>query len=137
MGTEIHDTIYDQYEIKQIVNWLYSKIHNIQRMETPIFDKMMEKRNNLKKSLSLNDDNNDNIKEFIELKKSVDEKLKNEDNPSWHQYDDNMEQEFVLNFLNNKGFEQHSEKFNSMSCLAKLKNAQLRKFEMCAKHRKI
>merc|ERR1712154_558043 len=81
-------------------------------------------------------DDMQSMKEFMELKQSVDDKLEKEDNPLWFQYDDEKEQEFVLRFLRGKGFGDHAEKFHSMSCLSKLKNRQLRKFEMCARHRK-
>merc|ERR1712228_230331 len=140
--------IYNEQEVQVIVNWIYSLIHNVQRTQTPIFDKMMQQRNVLKDSLGMNgdydsdddeeDDQMDEMREFAELKKAVDDNIERQDNPLWHQWDDEFEQEFVLKYLRNKaiGFEDHADKFKSMSCLSKMKNAQMRKMEMCARHRK-
>eukprot|EP00483_Globobulimina_turgida_P012732 UN12755 len=132
-------------DLQQMVNWLYCEMHRIQRIDTPIFDAMMQQRNSLKNSLLDDRENGSDYKgadgerereEFNELKQAVDDKLLSEDNPQWIQYSDDFEENFVVKFMNENGFKQHSEKFKSMSCLAKLKNRQMRKMEMCARDRK-
>jgi len=134
-------------EIIQMVQWLHSMIHDVRRIETPIFDHMMKQRDELKRSLLGDDgdsDDDDGVddevmlisKEFDAMKSSVDKKLKQRLDPEWKQHSDEFEHEFVGQFLSGKGFNEHRDKFQSMSCLSKMKNAQLRKFEMCAKHRK-
>ena len=129
--------INDENDIKQIINWFYSLIHDIQIIETPIFDQMMEKRQSLRNDLLSfdDDDNNMMMKEFNDLMKYVDD---NDHNHKLKINDDEKEKEkeFVQLFLKNKGFEQHSEKFESMYNLSKMKTRELRKYELCAKHRK-
>lgn len=140
-----------EFDIRKMVKWLHAMIHDVRRIETPIFDHMMLQRDELKRGLLSDDDHriegeeddDDDVdeammisKEFEAMKRSVDKRLKRRFNPPWTQHDDEFEQEFVVKFLNERGFAEHSDKFHSMSCLSKMKNAQLRKFEMCAKHRK-
>eukprot|EP01084_Bolivina_argentea_P093236 167712_1 len=129
----------NNYDIKQCIDWLYCMLHNIERVNTPIFDTMIENRNVLKDSLLDYENENESgdiCSEFIELKQDVDRKLYKQRNPDWIQYDNEFEKEFVQKFLCGKGFADHAEKFESMSCLAKLKNEQLKKMELCAMHRK-
>ncbi len=70
------------------------------------------------------------------LEKIVNDRLGKRKTPDWFTYEPEFEQHFVRKFLKSKGFEDHSEKFNSMTNLAHSKRYEMKKMDMCAKHRK-